>query len=142
MREILFKAKRIDNGEWVEGYYTECNGKTFIGINISIYSDIFEVFCTPVIRWFEVDPKTLCQFTGLCDKNGKKIFEGDKLYCEAQLDKAEMYVVFEKGQFRMVLCDKFKEYETGRGYYDINCFQKTVVGNIHDNPELLKEESE
>lgn len=44
MREILFKAKRIDNGEWVEGYYTEYNGKTFIGINISIYSDIFEVF--------------------------------------------------------------------------------------------------
>ena len=44
MREILFKAKRIDNGEWVDGYYTECNGKTFIGINISIYGDIFEVF--------------------------------------------------------------------------------------------------
>lgn len=65
MREILFKAKRIDNGEWVEGCYTEYNGKTFIGIDISIYSDIFEVFCTPVIRWFEVDPETLCQFTGL-----------------------------------------------------------------------------
>ena len=44
MREILFKAKRKDNGEWVEGYYTERNGKTFIGIDISIYSDMFEVF--------------------------------------------------------------------------------------------------
>ena len=73
MREILFKAKRIDNGEQVEGCYTECNGKTFIGIDMSICSDIFEVFCTPVIRWFEVDPKTLCEFTGRCDKNGKKI---------------------------------------------------------------------
>ena len=54
MREILFKAKRIDNGKWAEGYYTECNGKTFIGIDIFVYSDIFEVFCTPLIRWFEV----------------------------------------------------------------------------------------
>ena len=44
MREILFKAKRIDNGEWVEGYYVERNGKTFIGIDIFIYGDIFEVF--------------------------------------------------------------------------------------------------
>lgn len=51
MREILFKAKRIDNGEWVEGCYAECNGKTFIGIDISIgIDDIFEVFCTHVIR--------------------------------------------------------------------------------------------
>lgn len=65
MREILFKAKRIDNGEWVEGCYAECNGKTFIGIDISIgIDDIFEVFCTHVIRWLEVDPETLCQFTG------------------------------------------------------------------------------
>lgn len=70
MREILFKAKRKDNGKWVEGYYTECNGKTFVGINISIYSDIFEVFCTPVIRWFEVDPKTLCQRNSITRKTG------------------------------------------------------------------------
>ena len=86
MREILFKAKRKDNGEWVEGYYTERNGKTFIGIDISIYSDMFEVFCTPVIRWFEVDPEILCEFTGRCDKNGKKIWENDILM--AHLDES------------------------------------------------------
>ena len=49
MREILFKAKRKDNGEWIEGYYTTRNDKTFIGIDMSIGIDMFEIFCTPVI---------------------------------------------------------------------------------------------
>ena len=127
-REILFRGKSISTGEWIEGNFIHRGqtGLEYIRNNDSL---------------LKVYPATVGQFTGLCDKDGVKIFEGDKLYCEARLDKAEMYVVFEEGQFRMVLCDKFKEYETGRGYYDINCFQKTVIGNIHDNPELVKEES-
>ena len=51
MREILFKAKRDGSGEWIEGCYAECKGKTFIGIGISIGIDAFKGFCTPVIRW-------------------------------------------------------------------------------------------
>ena len=136
-REILFRGKinkikrwfvtDIKVGDWVYGHFLDIT-------DAQIFDGTF---------YFQVDPATVGQFTGLCDKNGKKIFEGDKLYCEARLDKAEMYVVFEQGQFRMVLCDKFKEYETGRGYYDINSFQKTVIGNIHDTPDLrVKEESE
>ena len=137
MREILFRGKtiktRFGGGKWIEGFYVmSCAGRAEMEPAI-ITGTEKGCFMTEF-----VDPATVGQFTGLCDKSGKKIFEGDKLYCEARLDKAEMYVVFEEGQFRMVLCDKFKEYETGRGYYDINSFQKTVIGNIHD---MLKEES-
>lgn len=142
MREILFKAKRIDNGEWVEGYYTEYNGKTFIGINISIYSDIFEVFYIPLIRWFEVDPKTICQFTGLCDKNGKRIWENDIVFvtdendCSGQISTGIGDVIFIEGMW----------YIDGRpqeGLYDINkVFQIEVIGNAFDNQELLQEESD
>ena len=140
-REILFRGKRVDNNQWAEGFlsFIYTDGRNSNGF---IYTDKAQIYSPVEARSHDVYTSTVGQFTGLYDKNGVKIFEGDKLYCEARLDKAEMYVVFEQGQFRMVLCDKFKEYETGRGYYDINCFQKTVIGNIHDTPDLAKEESE
>ena len=142
MRENLFKGKRIDNGEWVEGYYTESKGKTFIGIDISIgIDDIFEVFCTPVIRWLEVDPETLCQFTGLCDKNGKKIWENDILM--AHLDESYPEdVTYETVEWNVA---GWVGHETGsidRQYlnkFDLEHYE--VVGNIFNNPELLQEES-
>lgn len=142
MREILFKAKRIDNGEWVEGYYTEYNGKTFIGINISIYSDIFEVFYIPLIRWFEVDPKTICQFTGLCDKNGKKIWENDILM--AHLDESYPEdATYETVEWNVAGWVGHETGSIGRQYLDkFDLEHYEVVGNIFDNPELLQEESD
>ena len=141
MREILFKAKRIDNGEWVEGYYTEYNGKTFIGINISIYSDIFEVFYIPLIRWFEVDPKTICQFTGLCDKNGKKIWENDILM--AHLDESYPEdATYETVEWNVAGWVGHETGSIGRQYLDkFDLEHYEVVGNIFNNPELLQEES-
>ena len=140
MREILFKAKRVDNGKWVEGYYVEHNGKPFIGIDISIYGDIFEVFCTPVIGWFEVNPKTLFQFTGLTDKNGNKIWENDILM--AHLDESYPEdVTYETVEWGFAGFVVHEANSTDREYldkFDLENFE--VVGNIFDNKELLQEE--
>lgn len=142
MREILFKAKRDGSGEWIEGCYAECKGKTFIGIGISIGIDAFKGFCTPVIRWLEVDPETLCQFTGLCDKNGKKIWENDILM--AHLDESypedATYETVEWGVAGFVTREANSTDRQYLNEFDTKHFE--VVGNIFDNKELLQEESD
>ena len=128
MRNILFRGKRKYNGEWVEGFY---------------YKDLWSDNAHYIIydgTDYEVIPETVGQYTGKTDKNGKNIFEGDIVYCKSRLDNAIMVVIFECGQFRMVLSENYRSYQTNSGFYDINCFDKEVIGNIHDNPELLKGE--
>jgi formylmethanofuran dehydrogenase subunit C len=85
-----------------------------------------------------IDPATVGQCTGLRDKNGTLIFEGDIIRCISRSDMANMVVIFECGEFRMVLCEKYENYITGGGFYAIRCFDKEIIGNIHDNPELLE----
>ncbi len=78
--------------------------------------------------------------TGLPDKNGVEIFAGDIVHCQATFDNANMVVIWEEGEFHMVLCEKYKSYLPLCGYYCIRNFTKEVFGNIHDNPELLESE--
>ena len=135
MREILFKAKRIGDDGWVEGYYQKRHN--FLGNEEHL---IFPVDSHTVWEYTEINPENLCQFTGLCDKNGKKIWENDILM--AHLDESYpenvTYETIEWGVAGWV------GHETGsidREYidkFDLEHFE--VVGNIFDNPELLQEE--
>lgn len=133
MREILFKAKRKDNGEWVEGYYVYCRKRHYIlpVLNKAIGFDERED------EWVEADPNTICQYTGLTDKNGKRIWEND--ICDTfENDSKEILrnvVKFEDGCFKV-----FKKHYLSM---HLDCYEESdlkVIGNIFDNPELLEVE--
>ena len=129
MREILFKAKRKDNGEWIQGYYYQIWQRGYIlwGM-INNMPDMVEV-----------NPNTLCQYTGLTDKNGKKIWENDILRRDGYWD---MRIEFENGAFMVRNADKI-QYINRVTYTSISTFdikEYEVIGNIFDNPELLEEE--
>lgn len=122
MREILFRGKRVDNGKWIEGslsteYYKECGC-----IMVSPTSD----------DCFKVDPETVGQYTGLCDRNRKKIFEGDIVNYNGSIHK----VVFENRCYNARFGIVVEEKETWSFGMSVPPYLMEVIGNIHDNPEL------
>lgn len=128
-REILFKAKRIDNGEWVEGgYFSEP------------YTDKKFIICWNSMglgfnEFIEVDPDTICQYTGLTDKNGKKIWENDIV----RNKKGDIGVAqwFEEHAAFMI----WNKTKNCVCYLAENDFSKIEVnGNVFDNLELLEAE--
>lgn len=140
-REILFKAKRKDNGEWVEGQYVYITNpltedgkpiKHLICNGTNIFNDL-------------IDPDTLCQYTGLTDKDGKKIWENDIIsihaysYDEPEDDYFGVVTYCEKDacwslnnneKYGEIICECFGSYTT----------EIINHGNIFDNPELLEVE--
>ena len=134
MRDILFRGKRVDNGEWTEGYLYKIWNKVFLLWGMTGDSPNME----------EIKPETVGQFTGLCDKNGKKIFEGDIVLFEDESptnyeyhDCTEMRcgeIKFGDGAFYIT---NRIAVEMGDLLYcgELDC---EVIGNIHDNPELLE----
>jgi uncharacterized phage protein (TIGR01671 family) len=133
MREILFRGKSKGNGKWVEGnLLTDKGGNTFIAL---ILEPERNSILEPVI------PETVGQYTGLKDKEGNRIFEGDVVNCHFEIDGCDTRddslccVVFVAGYWGLDNgVDRFPN-----ALYDIG-FELLIIGNIHDNPELLEEE--
>jgi len=146
MREILFRGIDEGTNEWVYGYYYE-KPSDFGG------EKRYYIFDEKTISKYNVLPKTVGQYTGLTDKNGKKIFEGD-YWLDTDGDYLVYVVEFREGQFGFV-CYGWKGVlmpygfdETAGGFGEIDFSPMTdfstdlieIDGNIHDNPELLKGE--
>ena len=144
MQEILFRGKRIDNGEWMEGYYAQVERKHYI----------IEVVCENVINWHRVFPETVGQYTGLKDKDGKMIFEGDIVHIwiedDNEFDPIKKYrAIVEFGnpngeynwgfQLKMIDAMSFNEDILLWIEMEESGAWCEVSGNIHDHHQLLKE---
>lgn len=136
MREILFRGKRADNGEWVYG-----------NLFIPDYPDYPTEICigTNIVRiTYDVIPKTVGQFTGLIDKNRKKIFDGDIAKFKRFGDTCIGKIIFNQktGGFEFwwnVTVGAYGEKATYRANLSV-CDDIEVIGNIHDNFELLEQD--
>ena len=132
MREILFRGKRKDSGEWIEGWYC---GKTCIDpFGEAVESS--QIIESKYLFWHEVVPETVGQYTGLTAKNGVKIFEGDIMeYVNDDGTKAH-YVVCVDGEMGSWVASLIGSVANVPLGYAIKIFE--VIGNRFDNPELLE----
>lgn len=136
MREILFRGKRLDNSEWVYGSFCmdaleQFNGLCGVDGFIRLYDKT-----KGKMQMHEVDRETVGQYTGLTDKNGKRIFEGDILEGgNGDFNAADGYgeVRWEDGAWE-VLSENF----IGTFHENFYGTDFEVVGNIHDDPELMR----
>ena len=145
-REILFRGKRVDNGEWTEGYFFKSWDKVFLLWGVTGDCPNME----------EVVPETIGQFTGVYDKNGNQIFEGDIVkvtYTEQRQylgvsyqdeHSCEEEVIYnEKSACFMlkIMCENIPIYRPLHNFGSLaNIKELEVIGNIYDNPELLEVE--
>ena len=130
----LYRAKRTDNGEWVEGYLVYDNRDKLYRIIMEIQYSTGT--CITTDNAPRVDSSTICQCTGLKDKNGKLIWENDIIKCKFGIAVA----VWDKSEWRIKLV-KDNIWRKDLHYWVVEDNQRTeVVGNIFDNPELLESE--
>ena len=147
MREILFRGKNTDNDKWKYGSLLSPN--EFNEIPYIVYIDYLNEYGEIGEISVSVIPETVGQYTGLVDKNGRKIFEGDIVkthYANAQKSDFIEQVVFHNGKFCAYfsnqLCKQWANLYDGTEHLpqDKSVYMDSVevIGNIHDNPEILK----
>lgn len=135
MREILFRGQTRRKGEkvWMDGSPVDSNWVEGYGVCMG-KGDFSVIYAGSHVEKFTVYTDTVGQFTGLTDKNGKKIFEGDIVRCNRTMcDSKEMvgHIVYDD------CCFSVKENKTPNQPAMDLCDDFEVIGNIHDNPELL-----
>lgn len=127
MREILFRGKRKGNNFWIRGDLVRKN-------------NICYIYIAGIPR--EVDPETVGEFTGLCDKNGTRIFEGDIIKYSHRSINEKAIIKYGAPQERYTMYGWYLDDNHGNAAfllseYFIEFFDCVVIGNIHDNPELI-----
>ena len=131
MREILFRGKRTINGDWVYGDFVRGNERKSLRDSIFVYDSETQSF-----NDYEINPSTLGQYTGLTDKNGKRIFEGDIVKTDKFSEPNKQYIIKYDLQFGAFIGqDRYNIYFVT---FDCDSGEFEVIGNIHDNPELLE----
>lgn len=128
-REILFRGKRVDNGEWIYG-------------DLLTPTDIMDVWeiseNTGMGDRYEIDPETVGQYTGMTDKKGTKIFEGDIIECDwfnamVKIEHRKHLIIFDRASF----CGEWRIGNNKYNNFLHDTFNRKIIGNIYDNPELL-----
>ena len=146
MREIIFRGKRIDNGEWVSCgtliHFNPENGEDPVfmpGLNeecTCTHDEFDNIIAFDKVDFYKVDPETVGQYTGLEDKNGKKIFEGDIVRCgTGRICKVTFFISPGVSGFDLVAIGGF---DAPPPHNWVLFIDTEVIGNIHDNPELLR----
>lgn len=129
----LFKAKRLDNGEWVQGYYVKGLDMYDKEVHLMFEPNTMFYSSGETDGWYKVVPSTICQCTGLKDKNGKLIWENDIV----KINNSKVNVLITFRDFEIICTIPSEKYYKYRLEYDT---EYEVVGNIFDNPELLESE--
>lgn len=147
-REILFRGKQINNGEWVEGYFIETKKPVYrafiiLSIDIDVHSSGMTILDSEI---FEVIPETVGRYTGLTDKNGKKIFEGDIFandFYSAVHGVVKYSIEYNGNPYAYSPCGFIIEWNDKILRSDLPHWCKSdsnasVIGNIHDKSKLLE----
>ena len=146
MDKYLFRGKRKDHDEWIEGGYCYCVNKSYLTV-VTQYipdtrdwgeADYYEKNPVYEPTFIKVDPETVGQYTGLTDKNGKKIFEGDIVDCWSEGVNAQGTVQRRRDGLWIIYPAWQKHIMWGLCPDEYSHTTVEVIGNIHDNPKLIK----